>query len=260
MALGKLKRRPQSNLGRRVDAERKIRGYSLEQLATRAGYNERTIRNFINGKSTRPRTKIEICSAVGIDIQKEQGSKRAKRIQAADADHGTYNRDHFREYIGCFFGYRRSFQTEGNLRSFYEFFWSDEHSCLRFKEAHRYYSPRLKRLVNYDQEGDVFVSNSIGLVHLLTKFEGALRLITLTKLHHDEMTMCGIVLTQAERPNHFEPAASPIFLEKAKAGTAVDLVKQVGILEPRDPDFQAANAILDQVEKDVTCIALGSRS
>jgi transcriptional regulator with XRE-family HTH domain len=259
MALTKSKTRPQKNsLGRRIDVERKKLGYSLQQLATRAGYNERTIRNFIKGKATRFSTKNDICSAVGIDIQKETASKR---IQAADAEHGSYNRDHFREYIGCFFAYRRSFQVEGNLiRSLYEFFWSNEPCCLRFREAHRYYSPRLKRLVNYDQEGDVFVSNSIGLVHLLTKYEGALRLITLTKLHHDEMTMSGIVVTQTERPNHFEPAASAIYLRKVKSGSPDELIKQVGPMEPGDPDFKAVESILEHVEKAVACMAVGSRA
>ena len=231
----------------------------MEQLAKHAGYNERTIRNFINGKSTRPSTTNDICKAVGIDIQKERASKKSKQIQVADDDHGAYTRDLFREYIGCFFAYRRSFQTEGNLiRSLYEFFWSDEHSCLRFKERHRYYSPRLKRMVNYDQEGDVYVSNSIGLVHLLTKFEGALRLITLTKLHREEMTMSGVVVTQSERPSHYQPAASPIYLRKMP-GTPDELAARIGIFEIGDADFKTVNSILDEVEKSVTCIALGLR-
>lgn len=260
MVLGKPKKLQRSKLTRRVESERDRLGYSLEQMAKRAGYNERTIRNFLNGKSTRRRTKIDICTAVGIDIQQEQTSKRAKQVQAADDEHGAYNRDQFREYVGCFFAYRRSFETDGNIiRSLYEFFWSDKDGCLRFKETLQYHSLRLNRIVKYDQEGDVFVSNSIGLVHLLTKVGGALRLVTLTKLHHDEMTMSGIILTQAERPNHFEPAASAIYLRKEKGGMPDDLAKQVGPIECSDAVFQTANSILDQVEKTIACFALDSR-
>ena len=151
MVLGKPKKLQRSKLTRRVESERDRLGYSLEQMAKRAGYNERTIRNFLNGKSTRRRTKIDICTAVGIDIQQEQTSKRAKQVQAADDEHGAYNRDQFREYVGCFFAYRRSFETDGNIiRSLYEFFWSDKDGCLRFKETLQYHSLRLNRIVKYD--------------------------------------------------------------------------------------------------------------
>lgn len=149
MGLRRPNKASRSPLARRVDSARRQRGYSLKELARQAGYDDRTIRNFMDGKPIRPRTKIDICAAVGIDVKSERGSKRAKRVSVADSEHGAYTKELFRDYIGSFFAYRYSFQTQENLvRSLYDVFWSDEANCLRFRETHRYRSPRLGRIVN----------------------------------------------------------------------------------------------------------------
>lgn len=106
----------------------------------------------------------------------------------------------------------------------------------------------------------MFVSNSLGLVYFLTKYEGALRLLVLTKLHHDEMTMSGAVVTATERPNHFEPAASPIFLKKTGSDTSHDLANLIGLIKPTDDDYQDMKKILGQVETNMACIMTSSAS
>lgn len=176
----------------------------VKVLAQDAPCNERTIRNFLNGASVKDDTIRKICGAAGIDFDQEV-DQRGGTAKSSNLDHGSYSQELVQDYIGAFYAYRRSFSSPGNLlRSLYQFDWDKNHRCLRFREFQSYQSARLQRRVKYDQEGDVFISNTIGLVHLLTVERGALRLVTLTRLHHDENIMRGLVLTQAEWPDHYQ--------------------------------------------------------
>lgn len=226
-------------------------------LAEDAKCNVRTIRNFFNGEAVKESTMRLICGAVGIDfdqvINTETGTTRS-----SDPEHGSYSEALIQDYIGYFYAYRRSFTASGKfLRSLFKFEWDGNRSCLRFDEFQTYDSSRLKRKVNYDQTGEVFISNTVGLVHLLTTRLGALRLITLTRLHHDENTMRGLVLTQAEWPDHFQPAVSPIYFQKIQAAVAREqLLKRVGPIEAVQGDeYQQIKTMLEQIETDVAFFA-----
>lgn len=249
----KAKSKKRVGLAARAEAARKRLAMSLEELASKTGYSEKTIRNFEKGKATRPKTARDICQALGLGGR----SRKGKVVKATDVDHGEYTYDQFKSYLGYFYAYRRSFDIAENLiRTIFEFIWDDANKCLRFHQHHTYYSKRLGRLVKYDQSGEVFMSNSIGLVHLLTKEQGAVRLVTLTKLHHDEHTMAGVVLTQMEQPgNRFQPSASAVYLRKAE-GDLAELKRHVGPLEPRDPDHATATDQLRRIQADVANFAL----
>ena len=242
------------DLVRRVDDARQRSALSYAELGTKSGYSERTVRNFLAGKQTRPKTRRDICEAVGIDA-----SGKNRVISAADEAHGQYTRDQVKDYFGLFFAYRRSFDVRENLiRSIFEFRWADELSCLTFHEHHTYYSKRLGKQVIYDQSGQVFISNSIGLVHLVTQRTGAIRLITLTRLHHDDHMMSGAVLTQMEKAgNFFQPSSSPIYLRKTDSNDLTELKRLVGPVEPGDPDYIAADDHLSRIQRDVVHFSLG---
>jgi hypothetical protein len=184
--------------------------------------------------------------------------EKAKAAPIADEAHGGYTLKHFDDYVGLYHVYRRSFTFPNNLvRSLYEIKWSDERSCLVFTENQRYRSSEGNRTQDYSQEGEVFISNTIGLLHLLTKEEGALRLITLTKLRLDDMSLQGIVLTQAQGPFYYQPSASPIFFRKLNGDD--EAKKKVGPLRPADEDYDDIHLALAEIEKNIGIFALGGR-
>ena len=225
-------------------------------LAEDASCNVRTVRNFFNGKSVKEATIRKICTAVGVDFDSAVRIEKGT-THSSDLKHGAYSETLVHDYVGFFYAYRRSFSVSGNfVRSLFKFAWDKTNNCLRFEESQTYHSPRLRRRVSYDQTGEVFISNTIGLIHLLTMERGALRLITLTRLHHDENFMRGVVLTQAEWPDHFQPSISPIYFRKiTDPTTAEELIRHVGPIEAGDQDYTDIKGNLEQVETDVVRFA-----
>jgi transcriptional regulator with XRE-family HTH domain len=242
-------------LGRRIDVARKKIGFTLVQLAERAGYDERTIRNVIKGRPTRPTTLRDICKVINISVEPEAADKR---IEIASEEHGAYTLNHVGDYVGLFYAWRRSFSFPKNIiRSLYQFTWDAGRRCLVFREVQRYESPDLKCTIDFSQEGEVFISNRTGLIHLLTKAEGALRLITLTKLRSADGVIRGVVLTQAQGDFYFQPSVSPIYFQAADAGASIeDLAQRVGPIVPGDPDYAHISAALTDVERRIAIFAL----
>jgi transcriptional regulator with XRE-family HTH domain len=243
-----------AELGRRIDGARRKIGFTLVQLAARAGYDERTIRNVIKGRPTRPATVRDICKVIGIGVD----SPETKPVDIADQEHGGYTLNHFENYIGLFYAYRRSFSFPRNIiRSLYAFSWNGERGCLVFRETQHYDSPNLKQTIDFSQEGEVFISNMTGLIHLLTKAEGALRLVTLTKLRAADRVIRGVVLTQAQGEFYYQPSVSPIFFQAADKQASLDeLAQRAGPIQPGDPDYARIDAALTDIERRVAIFAL----
>lgn len=242
----RLSTRLRKDLAERV-AQRRI---PIKRLAYDASCTERTVRNFLNGRQVRDETVRGICAAASIDVEV---SDRSIVTESSDRRHGSYSKELVQGYIGYFYAYRCSFSLpKVFIRSLYAFEWSQTRSCLRFKECQSYLSSHLQRRVSYDQEGDVFISSSIGLVHLLTEISGAVRLITLTRLHPGENVMRGSVLTQAEWPHHYQPAVSPIYFRKILEGSDVAVLGRiVGTIEVNDPDYPEVKRNLEYTERNV---------
>jgi transcriptional regulator with XRE-family HTH domain len=242
-----------AEFGRRIDGARKKIGFTLVQLAQRAGYDERTVRNVIKGRPTRLTTLRDICKVIGIGLDAQEA-----RVEIADKEHGGYTLNHFASYVGLFYAYRRSFSFPKNIiRSLYEFAWNDERGCLVFREAQHYDSPNLKQTIDFSQDGEVFISNMTGLIHLLTKAEGALRLVTLTKLRVADRAIRGVVLTQAQGEFYYQPSVSPIFFQAVDTKASLDaLAQRAGPIQPGDPDYQRINAALTDIERRVGIFAL----
>jgi transcriptional regulator with XRE-family HTH domain len=254
MSLEQLDDKGRIALGRRIEQARNKARLTLAQLAERAGYDERTVRNVIKGQKTRIATVEDICDVLQI---RSVADDKAKSSPIADEMHGGYTLKHFDDYIGRFHAYRRSFTFPKNLvRSLYEITWSDEQSCLVFTETQRYRSSEMQRTQDYSQQGEIFISNTIGLLHLLTREEGALRLITLTKLRLDDQALQGIVLTQAQGPFYYQPSVSPIFLRKL-ADADHQGEQPIGPIRPGDADYDEIDRALADIEKNIGIFALG---
>lgn len=244
-------------LGQRIDLARKAQGLSYVMLAQRTGYDERTIRNVTKGQPTRVSTVSEICQA--LNISPNGPIETNSDILVSDDDHGSYSFTQCDDYIGYYYATRRSFSIRGNLvRSIYELFWSNKRNCLCFKEIQKFTSEKFGKVIDFSQSGEVYISKNTGLFHFQTVSDGAIRLITLTRLRMDDKTMNGIVLTQSPESFYYKPSISPIFLQKADATcTLEELAEGVRSMSPDETEHKYANEYLMEIERNIGLFATG---
>ena len=112
------------------------------------------------------------------------------------------------------------------------------------------------RPVASSHAGGIHISPHTGLLHLLTTYQGALRLVTLTKFRMGDDKLRGVILTQRDRDVFFQPAVSPIYLEKlAGRRKNSELEQLVGPFGPSDPTFEAVGRELAEIEASTVLFA-----
>jgi transcriptional regulator with XRE-family HTH domain len=257
-------------LARRVRLEMAKQGLTREGLAERAGVKERTLGNLLAGNGVRDQTVARVAGALGLALDElmaveggaagdaSQGGVDQAADARADESYGGYLRSVYEPYLGTYFAYRRAFSDEVALyRSVYEIDWDDEMRRLRFFELQRFRGKGAKA-VSSSHAGGIYISPQTGLIQLLTTFQGALRLVTLTRFRLGGNRLCGLILTQSDRDLYYQPAASPIFLEKlSEPGTSAELERRIGPLPPGDPAYADATAELDRIEREAVFMARG---
>ncbi len=240
-------------LGEAVNAERNRQGMSVQVLAKRAGCDEKSVRKVVKGEKTRDHIRFEICRALEID------ATEATPKTISDDNHGGYTLDNVSEYIGHYIAHRRSQRFPKNIiRSIFVIGWSNERRCLSFEEHQRYYSLEMKADIDNSQSGDIFFSHEIGLFHLLTEFRGALRLITVSKFrlnNPDDMTMHGIILTQAKSHFQYQPFAAAIILSKAELLKGDAMKNGAGVIRESDHGYKQIDRDLAYVERHMATFA-----
>jgi hypothetical protein len=255
MHLNELKASERKELGRLIDDERDRRGLTIKTLANKAGCSEKSVRNVIKGLHTRGKTISEICTVLDISLED------AKPILVSNEEHGGYTKDGYEDYIGNYYSYRRSFSFPRNIvRSHFSIQWNEHNKCLCFDEDQRYNSVELEPTIDNSQSGEIFISNTIGLLHLVTKTKGAIRLITISKFRlndSDDFTMRGIVLTQAKKPLYYQPSTAAIIFEKIKENELTsDSKKGVFVLHPKEFGYDKYNKALTEIERHLVNFAL----
>jgi hypothetical protein len=153
-------------------------------------------------------------------------------------------------YLGAYIAYRRVFAARHELyRSVYDIDWDEALSRLRFLELQRFRG-RDNRTVASSHGGGIHISPHTGLLQLLTTYQGALRLVTLSRFERGDNRLRGLMLTQSDRDRFFEPAVSAIFLERLDGKRRLaDLERLVGPIGPDDPAFAPAEAELSAIER-----------
>ena len=250
---------------RRVRLEMAKTGLTREGLADRAACKERTLGNLLAGQPVRDATVAKIARVLGIDLEDiiapgppvlnpQPGNGGSER--RAGADYGGYLLSAYENYIGTYFAVRRVFSGRNELvRSVYEIDWDEELSRLRFFELQRFRGTS-DRPVSSSHAGGIHISPHTGLIHLLTTYQGALRLVTLTKFRLGDNRLRGAILTQRDRDVFFQPAVSPIYLEKIEVRKKnSELERSIGPFGPTDPGFRAAHEELSAIERDTVMFA-----
>lgn len=251
-------------LVRRVRLEMAKQGLTREALAERADVKERTLGNFLAGQSVRDSTIAKVARALALeldDLLSGAAGNGARRLpsdapERADEAYGGYMLAAYESYLGTYVAFRRPFSSKRELyRSVFEIDWDEGLSRLRFLELQRFRG-RDNRAVQSSHGGGIFISPHTGLLQLLTTFQGALRLITLSRFQLGDNRLRGLLLTQSDRDKFFEPAASAIFLEKLDGKRRLaDLERLVGPMEVDDPAFANADAELAGIEQSGIFIA-----
>jgi transcriptional regulator with XRE-family HTH domain len=257
-----------SALVRRVRLEMAKQGLTREALAERADVKERTLGNFLAGQSVRDATIAKIVGALSIaldDVLLDGAPNGATAMLGdaharADETYGGYLLSAYETYLGTYVAFRRAFNDRPDLyRSIFEIDWDDSLCRLRFLELQRFRG-RDNRSVSMNHGGGIYISPHTGLIQLLTTFQGALRLVTLSRFGLGDIRLRGLILTQRDRDRFFEPAVSPIFLEKLDGKRPLaDLERLVGPVTPDDPAFSQADAELRDIEASEVFVAPASR-
>jgi transcriptional regulator with XRE-family HTH domain len=233
-------------LGDRIDRAHRAKNMTIAEVAQKAGYDERTIRNAINGTRTKMRTLRNICEAVGIDLE----TKSTTTVKLSDESHGSYSSSAFADFYGYYISHRWSYDdTKNIMRTIFSISWSEEKSCAIFLENQTYKNDKGK-IVDFSQGGELYSSDGTNLFHLMTVFRGRLRLVTLTK--NDSQFLRGVVLTQSHKTFYQQPAISPIFMIKAAPTSNVEsLASLIGEIAPDDPSYADLAQELRDIETGV---------
>jgi DNA-binding Xre family transcriptional regulator len=239
-----------STRARKIERALVQKNWTRVHLADLTGYDERTIRNVLGKKPVRDQTVIDICEALGIEAILEP---EGQHLEVAEAKYGEYPRGPYRKYEGGYFAYRRSFSSAARLmRTVVEIEWVEEEG-LSFIE-HSQFQAGSKRIDN-SQKGHVHISQTTGLIHLVTSVDGAVRLITLTKMFGGDEVMRGAVLTQIDRDAHYIPSISAIVLTKLQDYQPEKHRAMVGPIDRSANEYEAICDELDHTERKVVEIA-----
>ncbi len=244
---------------RRVRIEMAKQGITREALAERAAVKERTLGNLLAGQPVRDITVAKVARALGIALDEIVGATAVASNGPATPEparasepYGGYMLAAYEAYLGTYVAYRRVFAGKPELyRSIYEIDWDEALSRLRFLELQRFRG-RNNRTVASSLGGGIYISPHTGLIQLLTTFQGALRLVTLTKMRLGETCLRGLILTQSDRDMFFEPATSAILLDRLdRKASLAELEQMVGPIGTDDPAFANAEAELAGIERSM---------
>ncbi len=252
---------------RRVRVEMARLGLTRQALADKAGCKERTLGNLLAGEAVRDTTLAKVAKVLGIPFDDvfatatpaASPQPEAAPDRAADA-YGGYQLAAFEAYVGTYAAYRWVFSDKPEItRSIYEIDWDEDLRRLRFFELQRFESAGNKT-VSSSHAGGIHISPLTGLLHLLTTYQGALRLVTLSKFRLGDTKLRGAILTQSDRDLYFQPAVSAIFLERLPGRHKTsELERMIGKLVPKDAAYGPAAAELKQISQSAVYFA-GVRS
>lgn len=237
-------------LGSQIEDARNERSMTQIVLAKKAGCHEKTVRKVIQGEAASDRTVRLICKVLDIDFDQRRSSS-----EVSDEAHGSYSRSHHKDYVGNFYYYRRNFHDRREiLRSALKIDWDKTKSVLQFEEHQRIRDPS-GHWKDRSQKGEISISSTYGLIHLLTVYKGALRLITVTKyrLHDDDdLTMHGIILTQTHESFHPRPSVAAVVFRKVLNSTWGDEFKsRVEMIRPGNGEYNSWDQELTEAERNM---------
>jgi len=227
-----------------------LEGVSQFALGAQCDCDERTIRKIYDGEAIRSSSKvIKICEFLKLDY--DQLVKSVLPEENTTSLFGGYNRSQVEPYIGRYVAVHRSYIYEDRfIGSVFNIVWDTNLQQLKFQQENRYTSSKGQK-IDHSQKGDVYFSAHIGLLHILTIFQGAVRLITLGKMQLGEGVMFGAVLSQADRAQFYQPAVSPICFIKISTENEVFVSRMCGAIGPDHEDYKNVVGYVDRAQEQI---------
>jgi transcriptional regulator with XRE-family HTH domain len=249
MLVSKLTDKEKECIGTKIREGLEAKGLTQDYLAALLGVDPRTIRNMLSGKSlTVPRLN-QIGSDLEINFDTLETSEKKLEV-----DCGGYPKHSIEKYLGNYVAIRHSLDASPNLHcSFYTFDWHEEKQAIRFSEENKFIGSN-DRPRNYSQGGLVHISPDIGLLHLMTSWRGAVRLITLSKLRLDSQMMYGALLTQSDQRFGFMPAMTPIAFRKIEDAQHDHVPEVSGPIKYQTEMHSYWKKYLDTAEQDYVSV------
>lgn len=242
MLISQLSQDGRQRVGKRIRDEMEEKGVTQECAAAELKVDPRTIRNILAGKSLTPQRVKCLCKFLDFDLSELERVAKSETNggpTASKLDHGGYPFHSVEKFIGDYDVLRHSLSTPGDLhQSSFTMRWCDDRDALTFAEYQEFFNADQRRR-DFSQGGVVHISSDIGLLHLLTSWRGAVRLITLTRLRLPSQMMYGAILTQADQNIGYKPALSPIVFYKRDGGEDAEPVAAVGPVTPKHPHYDA---------------------
>ena len=189
---------------------------SNQDLAFQAKVDADTVRRLRRGERVRDHSLKSIEDALGINADTYLGSSPSSAM--APAALGGYPLANYRNYIGTYYMFRHSYDIENRvICCLFEIRWDDDTGCLVWNEIQE----------NVDQRGKVHTPRFSGQVILpaglsivqfiYTNDSGLNRIITTSSLLGSAPEyFIGVLLGINQRSGGYRPAASPVYIEKAK--------------------------------------------
>jgi len=241
---------------KRLERALRNKGWTRVQLAEKTGYDEKTIRNLLAGEPVRDHTIVDVSNALEVEPQLVNPYDD---VDVASDIYGGYLRHTHRNYEGFFYAYRRSFTRPGEIfRSVFGIEWDQSSDYLIFSEYYQLEADEKYGAKSHD--GIVYMSSYTSLVHLLTIYEGSIRLATLTKMRQADGIMRGAIQTQSESLMFFQPSVAPIVLRKLKQYDPESQIKSdVRFLAEADEDYKFACEQIRITEKQIVKMAFADQ-
>jgi transcriptional regulator with XRE-family HTH domain len=243
-------------IGQRIDRLRQAHRMTYEQLARKAGYDERTVRNIVHGQPCRPLTLRAVCEAVGLT----NVDANVETVEFSDENHGAYNERQMGKYCGLYKLYRNSHvNLDTILPSQLMVCWSSDEACLVFTEF-QWSLDKSGRKIAHSQSGEIYMNDASGLLHFLTISKGMVKLMTLTQLQLPEMVMKGGVFAQARIAFYQRPAIGPVLLRKVSDQVLPqrELAPLLEEITPSHPEYNEIAEEFQAIEREVLLSTFGA--
>ncbi len=234
-----------NRLAEKIKLAMKAKGWTQVKLAEVSGYDERTIRNILKGRSVKSLTQKDICSAVGLSI--ENIGQEDDPVSIIEL--GGYSKASMDIYIGYYSIYRRSFTAEGEIvKAFCQVSWDDNENCLVFEELYNDKEHNAHKVLH---SGTVYFALDTPLMHFLTTDRGSLRMITLTQIRMQDRMMRGAIISQVEKISFYQPTVSPIFFKLLGKKLDGETNLDTGYVAKNTKEYDFAEKELIEVEKNI---------
>jgi len=227
---------------------------SPKSLAHAAGVSEATIYKLHSGEfSVKTLRLVEDILGANFHNGEENNPSHEHSFGTHQAivDSGGYTRSQIEPYLGNYLSIRRSVSFPDNfLGTYITVFWDEENQIAKFTEDNNFTASDGRKL-DFSQSGTLHMSSQIGTIHFLTSTNGALRMMTLTRLQVPDLVMYGAILSQIPEGGHYMPLKTTVFLKKITESYTENVLDFLGPIKKEHPSYNSICRDLDVADKAI---------